>query len=316
MDNENKEINSIAELFKQRNITIPVIQRDYAQGRDEDSAKSIREDFINSLFEAVNDDKEMDINYIYGISKSGGNFLPIDGQQRITSIFLFLWFCAVKEEKTELFCKYMKKFSYMVRVSAEEFFDILQERSDGRDPVLKYNDDFKEYADRKDTTIDGAIRFLECVREKYNKKDPNISFTEKLLGDDCPIKLIFIEQSNTSDEKDSSKSESLDFEAENRAAITYINMNERGKLLNDFENLKAYLCRLDNKDKDAQSFLTKYDSDYINNFMQLGGNTGSLSYQVKKADETAFNFLSHVYCDLKGSPNAKKWPIYTFMEQI
>ena len=109
MDNENKEINSIAELFKQRNITIPVIQRDYAQGRDEDSAKSIREDFINSLFEAVNDDKEMDINYIYGISKSGDNFLPIDGQQRITSIFLFLWFCAVKEEKTELFCKYMKK---------------------------------------------------------------------------------------------------------------------------------------------------------------------------------------------------------------
>ena len=349
MDNENKEINSIAELFKQRNITIPVIQRDYAQGRDEDSAKSIREDFINSLFEAVNDDKEMDINYIYGISKSGGNFLPIDGQQRITSIFLFLWFCAVKEEKTELFCKYMKKFSYMVRVSAEEFFDILQERSDGRDPVLKYNDDFKEYADRKvvgqrvvdkkapktepvirslrdfnwyklewdnDTTIDGAIRFLECVREKYNKKDPNISFTEKLLGDDCPIKLIFIEQSNTSDEKDSSKSESLDFEAENRAAITYINMNERGKLLNDFENLKAYLCRLDNKDKDAQSFLTKYDSDYINNFMQLGGNTGSLSYQVKKADETAFNFLSHVYCDLKGIPNEKKWPIYTFMGKL
>ena len=221
MDNENKEINSIAELFKQRNITIPVIQRDYAQGRDEDSAKSIREDFINSLLEAVNDDKEMDINYIYGISKSGGNFLPIDGQQRITSIFLFLWFCAVKEEKTELFCKYMKKFSYMVRVSAEEFFDILQERSDGKDPALKYNDDFKEYADRtvvdkkakktepvirsirdfnwyklewdNDTTIDGAIRFLECVREKYNKKDPNRSFTEKLLGDDCPIKLIFIE---------------------------------------------------------------------------------------------------------------------------
>ncbi|MBQ5561779.1 MAG: DUF262 domain-containing protein, partial [Clostridia bacterium] len=353
MANENKEINSIAELFKQRKISIPVIQRDYAQGRNEKSAESIREDFINSLFDAVNDDKEMDINYIYGISKSGGNFLPIDGQQRITSIFLFLWFCAVQEEKTELFCKYVKKFSYMVRISAEEFFDILQDRSDGENPVLKYKDDFKEYADRtvvghqvveqktgktepvirslkdfnwyklewnNDMTIDGAIRFLDCVREKYynkkyNEKDPDKSFTEKLLGEDSPIKLIFIEQNNTSDKKGSSEAESLDFEAENRAAITYINMNERGKLLNDFENLKAFMCKLDTAEKNAQNFLKEYDSNYINTFMELGNNKDSLSYQVKTADEMAFNFLFHIYCDLKGIEN-KKWTVYEFIDVL
>ena len=47
------EIDNISKLFKSKNISIPVIQRDYAQGRKEDSVNSIRENFIKSLFDII-----------------------------------------------------------------------------------------------------------------------------------------------------------------------------------------------------------------------------------------------------------------------
>ena len=67
------------ESFNNKTILIPRLQRDYVQG----SRKSaIISPFLDSLIE-----KDCDLNYIYGYEE-GGCFVPVDGQQRLTTLWL------------------------------------------------------------------------------------------------------------------------------------------------------------------------------------------------------------------------------------
>ena len=259
-----EEIKNIAQLFKRKKICVPVIQRDYAQGRKDDAIDSIRSNFISSLIDAATKpDHIMDINYIYGINKPGEEFLPIDGQQRLTSIFLFAWYSCIKGNNTELFCQNVKSFSYMVRTSAEDFFDILQQRDDSGKNLF-YLKDFQTYVNHEssslknfswfkfqwkyDNTINGVINYLDSVKEAFvNQTYDWKSISEKILNEyECPISFVYVIQNETnSDNLSEQEKENASYDAENRAAITYINMNERGKVLNDFENLKALMYKKD-----------------------------------------------------------------------
>lgn len=78
-------------------IVIPKIQRDYAQGRP--SAKKIRERFLSSIYGAI--DKEsstpIELDFVYGeLARVNGDilFMPLDGQQRLTTLFLLHWYLA------------------------------------------------------------------------------------------------------------------------------------------------------------------------------------------------------------------------------
>ncbi|MEZ4879292.1 MAG: DUF262 domain-containing protein [Chitinophagales bacterium] len=76
-------------------VEIPIIQRDYAQGRERE--EELRENFLKFLLEAVNGTpKELD--FVYGSVKDK-IFQPLDGQQRLTTLFLLHWFIAVKEKQ-------------------------------------------------------------------------------------------------------------------------------------------------------------------------------------------------------------------------
>lgn len=70
------------------NITIPIIQRDYAQGRDEN--KDLRKEFIDKLFQHLESKQKLKLDFIYGsINPTNENsFLPLDGQQRLTTLYL------------------------------------------------------------------------------------------------------------------------------------------------------------------------------------------------------------------------------------
>lgn len=324
-------IDNIAKLFQKKNICIPVIQRDYAQGRNEEFIVPIRVNFIRSLFDAVSGNKIMDINYIYGINKPGDEFLPIDGQQRITSIFLFLWFCCVKEGKTREFCTKIKNFSYMVRSTAEEFFGALQKQEDGG---LTYLSDFEDYLRSKDMslkncswfkfawnndmTVEGAVTFLDSIKLYVEENQIQFGgFTDKLLDEEkCPVSLVMIIQNENDAENLSEKErEEAAFEAENRAAITYINMNERGKILNDFENVKALLYK---KGEQAKAFLVEYDEKHINVFLsEVERNVKGLSFaqQVTKMDGLMLSFLLNIFNDLEVlNGNENRLNYYQFMD--
>lgn len=75
------------ELLDEKKIEIPVIQRDYAQGRDKDNVNDIRKNFLNSIKDALKNEEPLDLNFVYGSTK-GNTFIPIDGQQRLTTLYL------------------------------------------------------------------------------------------------------------------------------------------------------------------------------------------------------------------------------------
>ena len=100
-----------SELIKIDKIEIPMIQRDYAQGRksfhserhgNKNALNETGEKFINELFEALintSQTEEMELDFVYGSIKElqNGNqklnyFYPLDGQQRLTTLFLLYWF--------------------------------------------------------------------------------------------------------------------------------------------------------------------------------------------------------------------------------
>ena len=71
--------------FYDKAILIPRLQRDYVQG----SNTALMNDFIEKLIIAVLDNKNEDLNYIYGRwIDDGKQFIPIDGQQRLTTLWL------------------------------------------------------------------------------------------------------------------------------------------------------------------------------------------------------------------------------------
>ena len=93
MDIFDAVFNDNGEEVQLKKIVIPIIQRDYAQGRK--SAKSIREKFLQALKKAV-ENQNITLDFVYGDIKDG-IFIPLDGQQRLTTLYLIHWYAARKE---------------------------------------------------------------------------------------------------------------------------------------------------------------------------------------------------------------------------
>lgn len=69
---------SFWDLLKRKNIVIPIIQRDYAQGRK--GKEFLRERFLKQLFDALQDDAEpLVLDFVYG-STEEDTLYPLDGQ--------------------------------------------------------------------------------------------------------------------------------------------------------------------------------------------------------------------------------------------
>lgn len=80
--------------IKLNRILIPMVQRDYAQGREHADVNRIRDRFLDSLFNAVVNHKPITLDFIYGDIDDDGVMVPIDGQQGSQSLFLLHWYAS------------------------------------------------------------------------------------------------------------------------------------------------------------------------------------------------------------------------------
>ena len=90
---------SLIQLLNEYSLCIPAIQREYVQGYNEEKFNIIRNKLIDDIFEILQSDDEniiLDIGIIYGYSE-GKVFFPIDGQQRLTTLYVIYWFLFIKE---------------------------------------------------------------------------------------------------------------------------------------------------------------------------------------------------------------------------
>ncbi len=218
------EVLSFLNLLKNNKIEIPIIQRDYAQGRKD--KKELRQNFLNTIKDALLSDTPIKLDFIYG-SNNGDSFQPLDGQQRLTTLFLLYWYaanrCDVNYDEIE---PELCKFSYETRISSREFcqdlvqnpISISEDIQILSEKIIDSNWFFLSW--KKDPTIDSMLRTIDDIHTFFFE----ISNLWELLADKSLISFYFVELENIGLTDD-----------------LYIKMNARGKLLTSFESFKAGL---------------------------------------------------------------------------
>ena len=81
-------LTSFWNLLTHQPVIVPIIQRDYAQGREWQS--TLRRRFLKSLFDALSEKKDLKLDFVYGANKIK-KFHPIYGQQRLSTLWLLHW---------------------------------------------------------------------------------------------------------------------------------------------------------------------------------------------------------------------------------
>ena len=203
-----------------KSIAIPRIQRDYAQGRENSDVKKIRDKFLKALIQAfINDDGHITLDFIYGDLKDGV-LSPLDGQQRLTTLFLLYWYIAKKEKVDKSEYAFLKNFSYETRTDSREFCKELVEYSpDFSKCELSgciRNQPWYQYGWKNDPTIQSMLVMLDSIHGKFEKQPDLWGSLEKKIS----FYFIPLENMGLTDD-------------------LYIKMNSRGKPLTQFEEFKG-----------------------------------------------------------------------------
>ena len=205
-------------------IEIPLIQRDYAQGREGGMVERIRTSFLNVLHSAVTGGEGVSLDFVYG-DVENGTLRPLDGQQRLTTLFLLHWYLAFRAERISQVDGW-KRFSYATRASARLFCERLGECQPppAVENVSAWIVDQAWYLHtwRHDPTVQSMLVMLDAMHERF-RDDDCLAAWERLVDAKEPaisFHLLPIEQMGLSED-------------------LYIKMNSRGKPLTPFENFKA-----------------------------------------------------------------------------
>ncbi|MEI0518380.1 DUF262 domain-containing protein [Brachyspira murdochii] len=277
---------SLIDFFKKYSrIEIPKIQRDYAQGRENESEVADR--FLDKIFECLKYSTDLELDFIYGSVDKVDNVdknvvYLLDGQQRVTTLFLLYWYIALKEDKyKEIEC--LKKFTYSTRVSSREFcqniIDIdnvenikqyYDEKSKDDDKVKLCNiiKDFYWFTNENDPTIKAMLNMIEKIEAKYKLCNENLF--DKLSN----IRFYFLplEDFKLTDE-------------------IYLKMNARGKPLTSFENFKALLEDFFKGKIDEgilQQYKIKIDTSWVNFIW-------TLNKDCKKVDDLFMKLFRFIF---------------------
>ena len=239
-------------------VEIPKIQRDYAQGRREKS--ELRRSFLKNILQALKGENQLKMDFVYG-SEEGRKLAPLDGQQRLTTLWLLHWYIALKSghlsgENAEVRAT-LRNFSYSTRVSSREFCKQLSNVVISKD-IFNVKDYITQqtwfYSSwKQDPTIQSMLRMLsgtyikgendsevkamDGIEQVFCDEDYDVLW-EKLTNSDCPIRFYY-----------------LDLLGLKLTDDLYIKMNARGKPLSSFENFKADLIGyLSEKEKESDQW--------------------------------------------------------------
>lgn len=252
-------------------IQIPMIQRDYAQGRKQES--EVRNRFLRAIFNALIFNHELELDFVYGSVKvidKKKYFTPIDGQQRLTTLFLLEYYISGREMEDENYLdklEFLKKFSYATRQSAKDFceklcstkLNYLKPPSVQIEKCSWYQTRFKN-----DPTVKSMLSMLDAIHVKYEANKNEHQFESLISGlNNLKFYVLPLDGFNLSDE-------------------LYIKMNARGMQLTDFENFKADLIKwMKDPDNNAYHIELEYNQRKMPYFLSIS----------EKIDNSWTNFL-------------------------
>lgn len=278
---KNNDKVSFWKLLNDKKIVIPIIQRDYAQGRE--GKEFLRERFLGQLFDALKGTKPLVLDFVYG-SVEADTFYPLDGQQRLTALWLLHWYLALYAGTLPEDGKMLKRFSYETRISSRTFCQklcgITQPYKPQKHGIATFvrNQTWFYSAYEQDPTIQSMLRMLNgtdisdsnkmditdgieeyCIKTGLTKEKAK-ELLKRLKGEDAPISFYLLNM----EDKNMPLTDDL-----------YIKMNARGKVLTDFENFKVDLlkyklssgkCLIPENDMSNESFSLLLDTRWTDLF--------------------------------------------------
>ena len=272
------------ETVQLKNITIPIIQRDYAQGRIDPEVYRIRMRFLDSLNQAIMADP-ITLDFVYGDINADGIMTPLDGQQRLTALFLLHWYAAKKENIDVSEHLFLEKFSYETRYSARDFCSLL----------IKFNPSFtKKLSDeivdqawfpldwKKDPTISSMLVMLDAISEEFSGTQ---GIWSRLKDKAITFYYLPIKDMGLTDE-------------------LYIKMNSRGKPLTQFEHFKAELEHELRKidEATAKRIIEKIDLDWTDMLWRYRGDDNVTDDEFLRY----FKFVCDIICYQNGGTTQGK----------
>lgn len=216
-------------LLSRYRVVIPGIQRHYVQGANNPKAESVRKQFIKEIFTAIEKKQnEFNLHFIYGPINTNGedSFVPVDGQQRLTTLWLIARYAVEKAEPSN--CKdllrLLSRFTYEDRINAKRFcqaltcedsrWDITQDPN----PDILCQDWFVDYW-KEDETVASMIRMLSTIHEEWNKHQDTITAEDVLEAIASKIRF--------------------ELKIDAFGDDIYMKMNARGLQLTQWENFKG-----------------------------------------------------------------------------
>lgn len=247
---KNNDKVSFWKLLNDKKIVISIIQRDYAQGRE--GKEFLRERFLGQLFDALKDNANpLVLDFVYG-SVENNTLYPLDGQQRLTTLWLLHWYLALCAGTLSEDKKVLERFSYKTRISSRTFCQKLCSVTQSYQPqthgiaTFVRNQTWFYSAYEQDPTIQSMLRMLNgtdisdsnkmditdgieeyCIKTGLTKEKAK-ELLKRLKGEDAPISFYLLNM----EDKNMPLTDDL-----------YIKMNARGKVLTDFENFKVDLLK-------------------------------------------------------------------------
>ena len=315
---QSKEI-TFWNLLKDNKIEIPIIQRDYAQGRI--GKEYLRKTFLESLKSAldsalknVGNNEKLKLDFVYGTSENG-KIYPLDGQQRLTTLWLLHWYIALRSGNlNKELCQTFSCFTYETRISSREFCKQLCNYDNWEG--YQWSGNISEYikdqhwfssAWLQDPTISSMLNMLAGTKPTDEEKEDIIDGIEEIFKDhkddeqfknywkiltkpQCPIIFYYLPITDMGLTDD-----------------LYIKMNARGKQLSSFENLKAdligYVRKQTNTNNEWKKFLNVEDRDnYLPLLLDTKWTDIFWDYKCRKddsspykIDETFFAFINRFF---------------------
>ena len=166
-------------LLKDYKIAIPKIQRDYAQGRH--GKEYLRNSFLTKIKDALDGKEKLKIDFVYGsteVNKEEKILKPLDGQQRLTTLWLLHWFIAYKAGKLKYkeFRDTLLKFSYETRNSSRDFCDELVNNGQ------KINTNIDTLKSINNNLIKISFKVFKEYQENNSQKQEKDIWKEKIIS--------------------------------------------------------------------------------------------------------------------------------------
>ena len=247
------------EFIKTHTVEIPRIQRDYTYGAGTVKTEKVIEKLLVDIYNALTnpDANYLILDFVYGCENQQTNYEPLDGQQRLTTLFLLHIYAAWKAKK-DVGCF---KFRYATRDNTSSFCSSITDSS-----LFQYNPELGRCGEQirdcsfflssfgDDPSIVSMLRVLDKIEDHFadlaGKETDNL--WDKLVDENCKVRFYC-----------------LDFGTFNEFKLSndlYIKMNSRGKTLTDYEIFKSQIEKYIEtalQDKDLMyRFAKKFDTDF------------------------------------------------------